>query len=96
MEQITPKVLDKILKVLRDHSVQKFCGGGIEVCFAATPGRIETATPQPSAAPVLQEAEALPPDLRSDAINSYDAVMNWSASPDQLDPELPGTGEDPL
>lgn len=36
----------------------------------------------------------LPPDLRTDNINSFDAVLNWSGSPTQDEMPMPLTGED--
>jgi hypothetical protein len=41
-----------------------------------------------------KQEEQLPVDLRTDNITSYDAVLNWSGSPDPQ--ELPLTGDQPL
>lgn len=46
-----------------------------------------------------KQEEAMPPDLRADALMDQDKVLNWS-SPDQRpideEPELPLTGEQSL
>ena len=50
---------------------------------------------------IKKQEDSLPPDLRLENINSFDAIMNWSASPN-LQPEMthkeemPMTGDQPL
>lgn len=49
---------------------------------------------QPTDQLINVDESTLPPDLRTDNINNYDAVLNWSGSPDTEEMPMPLTGED--
>lgn len=79
--------LTTLLKLLKSEGVNQYQEGSLKLSFVtniqATEGLHE----------VKVSEDSLPPDLRSDAINDMDKIMNWSASPAIEDRELPGTGE---
>lgn len=41
----------------------------------------------------INEAE-LPPDLRTDNINNFDAMLNWSTEPTSEEIPIPGVGDE--
>lgn len=88
--------LNKLLILLNTNNVQSFKMNGLELYFGGLAGlgsspKIDT---KDHTIEVPIDESTLPPDLRTDAINNYDAIMNWSGS--QTDGEVVGTGDEPL
>lgn len=89
--------LAKLLTLLKSNGVASFKDEDVALSF-----HVEQSKPQIPVGPsLLEDTEAekgMPPDLRTDSINSYDSVMNWSSPPsaDLTDSELPLTGDSPL
>ncbi len=90
--------LAKLTTILRAGNVASFKNGDVTITF-----HVEQPAKEPLAPSQLIEDKAseasLPPDLRTDNINSQDSILNWSAPPsaDQTDETpLPLTGEDEL
>lgn len=88
------KALSKLLPILKAHGVSSFkTGDGLEVSFHVEQPKYD----QPSQLIEDTQAEAtLPPDLRTDKVNAYDSILEWSAPPSADMQELPLTGDAPL
>lgn len=93
----------KLLPVLKQNDVHRFKLGDVEIEFQSS----KDLKPQAIASPPQSSKDELvdvdetqiPADLRTDAINNVDAILNWSASPsisDQGESPIPLTGEEPL
>lgn len=93
--------LKQILPLLRDNQVTSLKMAGLEISLRESKELKEEtglvhqpkAQVQPPDQLVNIDESQLPPDLRTDNINNFDAVLNWSGTqdPDQL--PLPLTGE---
>lgn len=88
--------LSKLLPILKSHGVAAFDNRELHIKFYVEPelanGAHHLPTEDHTINLPINEAE-LPPDLRTDNINSMDTLMNWSTSPQEELP-LPGTGEE--
>lgn len=94
---MTQEELLKLLPELTKSKVQRFKWDGLEIVFHAEQSKEAESNSTEQIVDVLKrQEEQLPVDLRTDNINSYDAVLNWSGSPDQTQEELPLTGDQPL
>ena len=91
---MTVQELIQVLPELTKAKVKSFKWAELEIQFHVEQEQAD-ATKQVIEALKKQE-EQLPVDLRTDNINSFDSVLNWSASPDQNQPDIPGTGDQPL
>lgn len=75
---------------------------GLEISVERSVELVEHSVEQPDSAEQIMQAlrkheDSLPPDLRAENINSYDAILNWSGSPEANDgEEMPMTGDQPL
>ena len=95
---LNTEYLETLITVLRTGNVKLYKTADLELEF-----HVEQPAKEPLAPSQLIEDKAseasLPPDLRTDNINSQDSILNWSAPPsaDQTDETpLPLTGEDEL
>lgn len=88
--------LEKLLSILKGNGVSSYEDGGMKLHIgpiATLPNFGGSTNTQDHTVNLpINEAE-LPPDLRTDNINSMDTLMNWSTSPQEELP-LPGTGEE--
>lgn len=92
--------LAKLLSILKDNGLSSFKTGEVSLVFhveqskqsQANANQAQVNTQDHMIDVPINEAD-LPPDLRTDHINSYDTIMNWSTTPQDEIP-LPGTGED--
>lgn len=88
--------LEKLLGVLKGSGVTSFASGELELEFtqpATYSLTVPHGTPDTKDHTVnlpINEAE-LPPDLRTDNINSMDTILNWSGSGDDGERPMPGT-----
>lgn len=91
MESIT-----KLIPLCASSRVKSIKYDGLEIVFHVEPEPRGQSTDKIVEAMRAQEQQ-LPPDLRTDAISSYDAILNWSGSPDpSKEAEIPLTGDQPL
>lgn len=81
-------VLSKLLPVLRSNGIASFKSQDYALTF-----HVEHSPPQLIEDPA---ETTLPPDLRTDKINSFDSILEWSAPPSADMEELPLTGDAPL
>lgn len=93
--------LSRLLNLLKEKNVASYRAQGVEITFGGVSilsPPIASSAPEPTIDTVGTAAleGQLPVDLRSDNLNSFDKVLNWSASPDPNEPALPGTDEQPL
>ncbi len=91
---ITSDALKEYLELLKTYGIRQFKCSDFELLFHAEHPQV-----QPSQLIEDKASESLIPlDLRTDNINSYDSVMNWSSPPsaEMAEPELPLTGDIPL
>lgn len=87
--------LSKLLSILKSNGVSSFEENGLKLYLGipTISGSTEAFPTQDHTVNLpINEAE-LPPDLRTDNINSMDTLMNWSTAPQEELP-LPGTGEE--
>lgn len=113
---IDVNTLTAILPILRSSGVSRFKTGGFEIDFHA-PGPHTSERVNQSEVPAsltetkidpieTQKASAiineqLPVDLRTDNINKFDTILNWSSGPDlEASPNdgetMPATADVPL
>lgn len=85
---VDPTELANVLKILKANGVASYKDSNIDISF-----RIDSGPDQLIADPA---EKTLPPDLRTDAINSHDSLLNWSAPPSADEKPLPLTGDIPL
>lgn len=93
-----------LLPLLNENRVSKFRYGGLEVELHGSRLSESLSNSSPHTEPLKDELidvpeTLLPPDIRTDAINNVDAILNWSASPapiEQLESPMPLTGEESL
>lgn len=87
--------LVKLLGVLKGQGISSFSDGQLHLTFGAQPNlqgftSAPLTTQDHTVNVPINEAE-LPPDLRTDNINSMDTILNWSGSGDDGEIPLPGT-----
>lgn len=109
---IDKSYLQDLLPILKLHGVKCLKTQGLEIQFyvehkkaqdisasGLTSSLDSDNSTQIIADTLKKQEEAMPPDLRADALMDQDKILNWS-SPDQKafeeEPELPLTGEQPL
>lgn len=86
------KAFEAYLKLAKKHGVSKFSVDGCSVHFLDQPATLS----KQDAKDVLGSVEGqLPPDLRTDAVNSADQVLMWSAG-NTYDAHMPLTGDGEL
>lgn len=100
---IDNRYLQDLLVILTAHGVKHIKMQGLELSFGGVLGdqaiapNLSPDSTQIIADTLKQQEEAMPPDLRADALMDQDKILNWS-SPDQMpnEPALPLTGEEAL
>jgi len=90
--------LEKLLPILKSHGVLTFMNNELHIKFHGEQPLQSFTTPNLSNQDhtvnlPINEAE-LPPDLRTDNINSMDTILNWSTEPTPDEAPLPGTGDE--
>jgi hypothetical protein len=87
--------LKELIPFLKSQGVFSFKTQDLELVFhVERPAKTESKPDQD----VIQDVpdHQLPVDLRTDNVNSFDSVLNWSASPAPEEIELPLTDDIPL
>lgn len=87
--------LTKLITLLKTSNIASFDDGNTKLTFHVEQRPIEPIAP-PDLIEDTKAEESLPLDLRTDNINSYDSVMNWSAPPSADEKPLPLTGDEQL
>lgn len=91
--------LDKLLKILGSAKVYSFRENGFELHFCSSsmeqPKPQEPINTQDHHIDMPIDEASLPPDLRTDNINAYDTILNWSGGPVDKEEPLPGVNDEP-
>lgn len=91
--------LERLLPLLAQNSIRsiKMAGLELELGSPVKPPDSVQASPSPQGHTInAPEPPGMPPDLKIDAIQDFDKVLNWSAPDPGMDESpMPLTGEDP-
>lgn len=83
--------LSKLLPILRSQGITTFTDNGFHLTIGyPVQNTVSIPTQDHTLELPINEAE-LPPDLRTDNINSMDTILNWSGSGDDGELPIPGT-----
>lgn len=79
------------MPILKANGVTSYLTSEVEISFPVEQSTKPTELSTKDHVVPIDESE-LPPDLRTDNINSMDTILNWSGTPsDQNELPLPGT-----
>lgn len=104
---VDTRYLQELVIILKSNGVKHIKMQGLELSFhveqilgdSPINPNISSDSTQIIADTLRKQEEAMPPDLRADALMDQDKILNWS-SPDQKafdeEPSLPLTDEQPL
>lgn len=94
---MSPDLLREILPLLTAAKVKQFKLDNLEIVFHVEQSKeADGKSTEQLVEAMRKQEESLPPDLRTDFITNYDAVMNWSGSPENSAVEMPLAGDQPL
>lgn len=88
--------LAKLLALLESKGVSSIKTGDLALEFHMEQSKEKPQDTKDHTIEVPIDESTLPPDLRTDAITNYDAILNWSGTPDPTDAQMPLTGDEPL
>lgn len=91
--------LSKLLPLLKAHGISSYNDSGL--CIRFQKFHVEQAfiTPEPTKDQLINvpvDESTLPPDLRADVLMDQDKILNWSAPNQEVQEELPLTGDSPI
>lgn len=88
--------LAKLLSILSSSRVSSFESQGLKLSFHVLEQSPIVSQELKKSEVVEVPEDQLPPDLRTDNINSMDTILNWSTAPEEKLEPIPGVNDHPL
>jgi len=93
--------IKELIPFLKAQGVKCFKKGDLEVSFhgeqSVSEGvQADNQAPESPFEVLRKQESSLPPDLRTDNVNNFDTILNWSGSPQDEAAGIPGIDDTPI